>query len=211
MKVTFGYIRISNKTQNLDRQINTMKERGVEDRYLYTDVQSGKDFDREGYKALKRAIREGDLIYVDALDRLGRDYDGIIREWKDITQHIKADIVALDQESLFDSRKFREMGDIGKLMEDQLLSLLAYVADTERKRMLRRQREGIEAAKLKGKNLGRKKIEVDNSEWDRQIRRVVKGEIPAAAAYRELGISASTFYRRIKEENIELRRNEGEA
>lgn len=80
-------------------------------------------------------IREGDLIYLDALDRLGRDYDGIIREWKYITRQLNADIVVLENETLFDSRKFRRMGDLGKLMEDQFLSLLSYVAEQERKKI----------------------------------------------------------------------------
>lgn len=92
-------------------------------------------------------IREGDLIYIDALDRLGRDYDGIITEWKYITRDLNADIVCLDNETLFDSRKFRTMGDFGKVMEDQFLSLLAYVAEQERKKNRQRQAEGIEIAK----------------------------------------------------------------
>ena len=145
-----GYTRISARTQNLARQLATMKERGIEERFLFRDVASGKNFDRPGYIAMKSILREGDCLYVDALDRLGRDYDSIIREWKEITRDMGCDIVALDNEALFDSRKFKEMGDLGRMLEDQLLAVLAYVADVERKKTLERQKQGIAAAKTAG-------------------------------------------------------------
>lgn len=100
---------------------------------------------------MKRFCDEGDLVYVDSLDRLGRNYDDIITEWKYITRTINANIVCLDNETLFDSRKFKAMGDIGKLMEDQFLSLLSYVAEQERKKIKQRQSEGIIIAKAQGK------------------------------------------------------------
>ncbi|PGK02531.1 recombinase, partial [Bacillus cereus] len=96
---------------------------------------------------MKEIIREGDLVYIDSLDRLGRNYNGVITEWKFITRELKADIVVLDNETLFDSRKFKGMGDMGKLMEDQFLSLLSYVAEQERNKIRQRQAEGIAAAK----------------------------------------------------------------
>ncbi len=98
---------------------------GIEERMIFVDKQSGKDFNRPSYQTMKRILRKGDLLYLDALDRLGRDYEGIIYEWKHITRNIQADIVVLENETLFDSRKYREMGDIGKLMEDQFLNLLS--------------------------------------------------------------------------------------
>src|SRR5690606_35424561 len=94
-------------------------------------------------------------------DRLGRNYDEVIKEWKYITREVGADIVLLENEALFDSRKFRAMGDMGKLMEDQFLSLLSYVADQERKKIRQRQKEGIEAAKRRGKQIGRPRISYD--------------------------------------------------
>lgn len=157
-----GYIRVSSKDQNIDRQVAKMKELGIEERFTFIDKQSGKDFDRPQYQAMKSVIREGDLVYLDALDRLGRNYDEIIKEWKHITRGINADIVVLENESLFDSRKFKSMGDMGKLMEDQFLSLLAYVAEQERKKILQRQKEGIAAAKAKGKHLGRPKLNINS-------------------------------------------------
>lgn len=194
-----GYTRVSAKTQNLARQLATMRERGIEERFLFRDVASGKNFDRPGYLAMKSVIRAGDCLYVDALDRLGRDYESIIREWKEITRDIGCDIVALDNEALFDSRKFKEMGDIGRMLEDQLLAVLAYVADVERKKTLERQRQGIAAAKSAGVKFGRP---ISISDWelfDRTAKRWVAGEISAAEACRITGAKKTSFYKYTKE------------
>ncbi|MCT4564030.1 MAG: recombinase family protein [Maledivibacter sp.] len=156
-----GYIRVSSKDQNENRQLEKMKHLEIEDRFIFIDKQSGANFDRPNYIAMKNIIREGDLIYIDALDRLGRNYDGIIKEWKEITRNLGADIIILENKTLFDSRKFRDMGDLGKLMEDQFLSLLSYVADQERKKIRQRQSEGIALAKAQGKHLGRPRIALD--------------------------------------------------
>lgn len=129
-----AYARVSAKDQNPERQLVKFRELGVEERYIFVDKMSGKDFERPKYQAMRMLIRKGDLVYMDALDLLGRDYDGIIREWKYITREVDADVVCLDNEALFDSRKFKTMGDTGKLLEDQFLSMLAYVAEQERKK-----------------------------------------------------------------------------
>ncbi|PGU74452.1 recombinase, partial [Bacillus cereus] len=120
--MNIGYIRVSAKDQNIERQLKKMKDLQIEDRFIFIDKESGKHFDRPSYQSMKKIIREGDLLHIDSLDRLGRNYDGIITEWKYITRELKADIVVLDNETLFDSRKFKDMGDMGKLMEDQFLS-----------------------------------------------------------------------------------------
>ena len=193
-----GYIRVSDKTQNPDRQIEKMKKLGIEDRYIFVDRQSGKDFNRPAYQAMKQIIRSGDLLYLDALDRLGRNYDGIIEEWKEITRNLGVDIVVLEQESLFDSRKFREMGELGKLMEDQFLSLLSYVAEQERNKIRTRQREGIKIAQKKGVRFGRPRIEI-SLEQREIIEQWRKGKITARAAMRACGMRPSTFYRRVAE------------
>ncbi|WP_242322101.1 recombinase family protein, partial [Bacillus cereus group sp. BfR-BA-01393] len=117
--MNIGYIRVSSKDQNIERQFKKMKDLQIEERFIFIDRESGKNFDRPNFKAMKEIIREGDLVYIDSLDRLGRNYDGVIAEWKFITRELKADIVVLDNETLFDSRKFKDMGDMGKLMEDQ--------------------------------------------------------------------------------------------
>ncbi|AOM14329.1 hypothetical protein BTI247_59990 (plasmid) [Bacillus thuringiensis Bt18247] len=103
-------------------------------------------------------MSQGDIVYIDALDRMGRNYDEVISEWKYITRELQGDIIVLESETLFDSRKFREMGDMGRLMEDQFLSLLSYVADQERKKIRQRQAEGIAIAKSQGKYLGRPQL-----------------------------------------------------
>ena len=126
-----GYCRVSTQEQDATRQILKMQELGIEERFIFVDKATGKNFDRPEYQAMKKIIREGDIIYFDALDRLGRNYDGIIKEWKHITRELEADIVVLENEALFNSRKYREMGDIGKLMEDMFLALLSYVAEQE--------------------------------------------------------------------------------
>ena len=145
---------------------------------------------------MKKTLREGDILYLDALDRLGRDYNGIIKEWKEITEDMGCDIICLDNPELFNSRKYKEMGDMGKLLQDQILSLLAYVADTERKKLLQRQRAGIEIAKREGKYKGRKPKELEN--WDMVYNQWTEGMLTAVKACRELGISRSAFYMRVK-------------
>lgn len=200
MKLAYG--RVSAKDQNPERQLVKFRELGVEDRFMFVDKQSGKDFERPRYQAMRMMIREGDLVYLDALDRLGRDYDGIISEWKYLTREIGADIVCLDNETLFDSRKFKTMGDFGKVMEDQFLSLLAYVAEQERKKNRQRQAEGIEVARTEGVTFGRPKQEIDNkfvqayTEWK-------AGKLTATAAMQQAGMKKPTFYRRVKEYELE--------
>jgi DNA invertase Pin-like site-specific DNA recombinase len=134
---------------------------------------------------MRMMIREGDLVYLDALDRLGRDCDGIISEWKYITREMNADIVCLDNETLFDSRKFKTMGDLGKLLENQFLSMLAYVARAGKEKESAATREGIEVAKADGVKFGLPKVEINEAfvlicnEWK-------LGAITAAAAMKKL-------------------------
>ena len=158
MENIYGYIRVSTKEQNEQRQLQKMLKKGVEARRIFVDKASGKNFDLPQYQLLRKILGEGDLVYIDALDQMGRNYDEVIAEWKHITRELKADIIVLENESLFDSRKFRDMGDMGRLMEDQFLSLLSYVADQERKKIRQRQAEGIAVAKSQGKHLGRPQV-----------------------------------------------------
>lgn len=172
-----------------------MRNLGIEDRFIFQDIASGKNFERPGYIAMKGVLRPGDVLYIDALDRLGRDYDAIISEWKHITRELKCDIVALDNSALFDSRKFREMGELGKLMEDQFLSLLAYVADAERKKTLRRQKQGIASAKKAGVRFGRPSSVKDWELFDRTAKRWEAGEISAAEGCRITGCRKTSWYK----------------
>lgn len=190
-----AYVRVSSKDQNEDRQVEKMLELGVAKNDIYIDRKSGKDFDRDEYKALRRNLRAGDLLYIDSLDRLGRNYDGIIREWKEIT--LDADIVCLDKADLFDSRKFKQMGDIGKLMEDQFLSLLSYLADQERKKIRSRQAEGIKIAKDKGIHFGRDPHPYP-SNWGEVYMKWKNKNITAVYAMKLLGLKKSTYYKMVK-------------
>ena len=206
---TFGYIRVSTADQNIERQLTKMRELGIEERDIFIDKASGKSFNRPQYQALKSVIRAGDLIYMDALDRLGRNYDEIISEWKDITRSVNADIVVLENETLFDSRKFKAMNTddskLGSLMEDQLLSLLSYVADQERKKILKRQAEGIAEARKAGKHLGRPKL--DLSTLSKEQRKVLEAnyeawkrkELTGVKFAEMLGLKKNSFYKVLRE------------
>lgn len=201
----FGYIRVSSKDQNEGRQKEKMLAKGVSDRDIYIDKATGTNFDRPMYRALINNLRKGDLIYIDALDRLGRNYDDVIAEWKFITRELEADIVALDKESLFDSRRFKSMGDMGKLMEDQFLSLLSYIADQERIKIKQRQSEGIAIARAQGKHLGRPKFGLES--LSKQQRKTLeekyiewkKGFIKGVTFMELLNVKKNTFYKIIKE------------
>ncbi|MNW49709.1 putative transposon Tn552 DNA-invertase bin3 [compost metagenome] len=197
MKLAYG--RVSAKDQNPERQLVKFRELGVDERYIFVDKMSGKNFERPKYQAMRLLIREGDLVYMEALDRLGRDYDGIIAEWKFITREINADILCLDNEALFDSRKFKMMGDLGKLLEDQFLSMLAYVAEQERKKNRQRQAEGIEIARASGVMFGRPRQLIDEAEFIRVYEEWKAGRITATAAIQQSGLTKPTFYRRVKE------------
>ncbi len=203
---TFGYIRVSTQEQNEERQLNKMTELGICERDIFTDKASGKDFNRPQYQALKSTLRRGDLMYVDALDRLGRNYDAIISEWKEITRGIGADIIVLENESLFNSRKFRDMGDVGKVMEDQFLSLFSYIAEQERNKIRTRQAEGIKIAKAQGKHLGRPRAAYTDAfkeayaEWKAD-------KISAVEAMKRAAVKKTTFYKLVKQLESEAGRS----
>lgn len=201
---TFGYVRVSTQEQHEERQLEKMKALGISDRDVFVDKASGKNFNRPKYQALKNSLRKGDLVYIDALDRLGRNYDAIIKEWKEITRAIGADIIVLENESLFNSRKFRDMGDVGKVMEDQFLSLFSYIAEQERKKILTRQAEGIKVAKAQGKHLGRPKAEYTEA-FKAAYTLWKAGEITAVEAMKRADVKKTTFYKFVKQIESEKR------
>ena len=151
----FGYVRVSSKEQNEDRQLIAFKEFGIDERDIYIDKQSGKDFNREQYNVLKHILRENDVLVIKSIDRLGRNYNMIIDEWKDITKNIKADIVVLDM-PLLDTRNNKDL--LGTFISDLILQILSYVAEQERTFIRQRQKEGIAAAKNNNVKFGRPKI-----------------------------------------------------
>lgn len=186
-----GYVRVSTEEQNEARQLALMEREGVE--ALYVDKASGKDFERADYARLMGDVGAGDVLVLDALDRLGRDYDGLIDEWKRLSREVGCDLAALDVEFM-DTRKFKAMGDMGRVVEDMALSVLAWAAERERKEMLRKQRGGIEEARKAGKYKGRRRVEVDAELLERAVRMQRDREITAQQAADMLGVSRATFY-----------------
>lgn len=152
----FGYCRVSSKEQNEERQIVAFKEYGIDERDIYIDKKSGKDFDREQYNVLKHILRKNDLLVIKSIDRLGRNYIKIVEEWRDITKNINADIVVIDM-PLLDTRKNKDL--LGTFINDLILQILSYVAEQERNFIRQRQKEGIFIAKEKEIKFGRPKIE----------------------------------------------------
>ena len=197
--MNIGYVRVSATTQNPQRQIEKMHELDIEDRFIFIDKASGKNFDRPAWQAMLLVLREDDVLYIDSLDRLGRTYDGVISEWKRITREIGADIVALDKADIFDSRKFKTQGDIGKLLEDIMLATLSYVAETERTKLRQRQREGIDIALAEGRYKGRPKVQCDDALFLSLYPQWKSGMISAKQFMTSLGLKSQTFYRRISE------------
>lgn len=200
IKIKLFYGRISSSSQNIERQINKAKEMGVEDRFIFLDTASGKDFERPKYKLMLSMLRENDEIILDSLDRLGRNYDLIKEQWIYITREIKADVLILENETLFDSKKFKSMGDLGKLLEDQFLSLLAYIATEERNKIKMRQRDGIINAKNKGVKFGRPpKVSINDIAFVNIYYQWIENKVTATRAHKQLGIGRSNFYRLVNE------------
>jgi len=191
MKKTYGYIRVSTREQNEERQIIAMREFGIPDGDMVIDKLSGKDFNRPGYRRLMKKMKPEDTLVIKSIDRLGRNYDEILEQWRILTKEKRVDVVVLDM-PLLDTRKGRDL--TGTLIADIVLQLLSYVAQTEREFIRQRQREGIEAARANGVHLGRHAMErPDNfdavkSAWSR-------GDLSLRQAADLLGISHSTFKR----------------
>ena len=194
----FGYARVSSKEQNEERQLNAFKEFGIDERDIYVDKQSGKDFNIDNYLVLKHILRENDLLVIKSIDRLGRNYNMIIEEWKDITQNIKADIVVIDM-PLLDTRNNKDL--LGTFISDLILQILSYVAEQERTFIKQRQKEGIENALNKGVKFGRPKIEKP-ANFDNVISQWKKKEIKSKDAMIMLNLKPNTFYNLLKDTKI---------
>ena len=189
MKNTYGYVRVSTKDQNEDRQLLAMASLGIEPQNIFTDRQSGKGFERTQYKLLTQALHEGDTLYIKSIDRLGRNYEEILEQWRYLTKEKRIAIVVLDM-PLLDTRQGRDL--TGVLIADIVLQLLSYVAETERTFIKQRQAEGIAAAKARGVRFGRRPKERTaefyelKAAWER-------GDVSARAAAEKLGIAHGTF------------------
>jgi DNA invertase Pin-like site-specific DNA recombinase len=190
MAQTYGYVRVSTREQNEDRQLVAMRNFGVVDSGIFLDKQSGKDFYRQAYRKLLKKLKPGDTLVIKSIDRLGRDYGEILEQWRIITKEKHAAIVVLDIPLLDTRQKERDL--TGTFIADLVLQILSYVAQQEREFIRQRQAEGIEAAKARGVKFGRPPMERPEMFCD--VRQVwERNEISAREAGRRLGINYKTF------------------
>jgi len=194
--MNYAYIRVSTKQQKIDRQYEEIKSLGIDDKHIYIDKESGKNFDRTNYKKLIKKIKKDDLLIIKSIDRLGRNYQMILDEWSRITKTIGADIKVLDM-PLLDTR-IEGKNLVGKFIGDIVLQVLSFVAENERNNIRQRQSEGIRIAKEKGVKFGRPKALLP-SNTDEIINKYLKHEINNIEAAKLIGVSRGTFFRLIKE------------
>lgn len=193
--MTYGYVRVSTREQNEARQVIAIQEFGVNDQHIFIEKQSGKDFNRPQYRRLLRKLKVGDTLVIKSIDRLGRNYDEIIEQWRIITKEKQAAIVVLDM-PLLDTRQSCDL--TGTVIADIVLQLLSYVAQTEREFIKLRQAEGIAAAKERGVQFGARPKPKPN-EYKTITERWKQGYMSAREAAKHLGVSHTTFLRWTKE------------
>jgi len=197
----YGYVRVSTKEQNEDRQLIALHEVDVPQKNIYMDKQSGKDFNRPQYKKLLKKIKPGDLLYIKSIDRLGRNYEEIQNQWRIITKDKNADIYVIDM-PLLDTRRGKDL--LGTFISNLVLQLLSFVAENERTNIKQRQAEGIAAAKAKGVRFGRPPKPLPDN-FHEAYQRWKQGEITGTVAAKECGMPLSTFrYRAEIYENAKL-------
>ena len=186
----YGYMRVSSKEQNEDRQKIALTEMGVPEKNIYMDKQSGKDFERTEYKRLLRKLNENSVLYIKSIDRLGRNYGELNEQWRIITKEKKADIVVIDM-PLLDTR--REKNLLGTFISDVVLALLSYVAENERTNIKQRQAEGIAAAKARGVKFGRPPLPIPQNFY--QMHKDWRaGKITIEEAAKACNMCPKTFY-----------------
>ncbi|ANU17139.1 recombinase family protein [Planococcus maritimus] len=190
----FGYIRVSSKDQNEGRQLEAMRKIGINERDIYLDKQSGKNFERANYQLLKRVIRKGDILYIHSLDRFGRNKEEILQEWNDLTKNIEADIVVLDM-PLLDTTQYKD--SMGTFIADLVLQILSWMAEEERERIRKRQREGIDLALQNGIQFGRPTVFI-SEEFKEVYRKWKAKELTAVQAMQEAGVKKTSFYKLVK-------------
>lgn len=193
----YGYARVSTKEQNTDRQVQALKEFGIEEENIFEDKKSGKDFNREEYQLLKRILKRttNNVLVIKSIDRLGRNYKEIQNEWREITQDLKTDIVVLDMEIL-DTRKYKNL--LGNFIADLVLQVLSFVAEQERNNIKIRQEEGIKIAKSKNVKFGRPRIERPHN-FEEEYKKWKKGEQTAKTTMDNLSLKRNKFYMFVKE------------
>ena len=192
----YAYIRVSTKHQNIDRQYEEIKALDIDDKFIYIDRESGKDFDRTKYQKLIKKLKKDDLLIIKSIDRLGRNYHMILEEWSRITKTIGADIKVLDM-PLLDTR-IEGKNLVGKFISDIVLQVLSFVAENERTNIKQRQAEGIRIAKEKGVKFGRPKA-ILPSNTNEILDKYINKEINNIEAAKLIGISRGTFFRLVRE------------
>ena len=186
---TYGYMRVSTREQNEDRQRLAMREYGIPEENLYLDKQSGKDFERPGYQELLKRLNAGDTLVIKSIDRLGRNYDEILEQWRLLTKEKQVWITVLDMPFL-DTIADRDL--LSRLISEIMLQVLSYVAQQERDFIRQRQKEGIEAAKLRGVRFGQKPLPIP--EQYAEVKKLWEtGDLSANAAAKQLGVARNTF------------------
>jgi len=197
----YGYVRVSTREQKTDRQMEAMLEYGLDEKHIFTDKLSGKDFNRPGYRKLLKKLKKGDLLVIKSIDRLGRDYKEILEEWRKIVRSKGADIEVIDLPILNTTQEID--GIAGVLIADILLRLLAYVSQTERDFIRQRQAEGIAIALSKGIHFGRTRLEITD-DFDIWFEKWYRNELSSRKAADKAGMTHSTFYRRCRERLDEI-------
>jgi len=188
--VEYGYVRVSAKDQNVERQLDAMHEAGLPDKCIFIEKQSGKDFERPQYRRLVRRMERDDLLFVKSIDRLGRNYEEIQNQWRILTKEKGADICVIDM-PLLDTRRGKDL--VGTFLSDVVLQVLSFVAENERVNIRRRQAEGIAAAKARGVRFGRPPRPLPDN-FNEAVRRWRGGELSITAAAALCGLPRSTFY-----------------
>ena len=191
----YGYVRVSSMDQNEDRQMKALRDVTVPEKNIFMDKQSGKDFERPGYKKMIESLKEGDLLYILSIDRLGRNYEEIQKQWRILTKETGIDICVLDM-PLLDTRNGKDL--MGAFIADLVLQILSFVAQSERENIRRRQSEGIAAAKAKGVRFGRPEKEVPD-DFGRIVRKWEQKKQPLEETLKQCNMSKTTFYRRLRE------------
>ena len=191
----YGYVRVSSIDQNEARQIIAMNKNGVLAKNIYIDKQSGKDFERPQYKKLMRKLKNGDVLYILSIDRLGRNYQEIQNEWRVLTKEKRVDICVIDM-PILDTRTYKDL--LGTFISDLVLQILSFVSESERTNIKKRQKEGIDAAKLRGVKFGRPIKKLPNNFY-MLLKYWKKKQISLKTLLNHLDMSEATFYRRLKE------------
>lgn len=192
--MNYGYARVSTTTQNLDRQIDELLKLGIEEKNIYQDKESGKDFNRTNYKKLVRRLKPNDTLFIKSIDRLGRNYNMVLDEWRFLTKEKNIDIVVIDM-PLLDTR-IEGKNLVGKFIADVVLQVLSFVAENERETMKQRQKEGIRMAKLRGVKFGRPSIPIPDG-FIEITQRYKRKEITSDEAVKLSGLTRGTFYRKL--------------